>query len=160
MRHVGLICALLLVANVGKSDDVKPSASKKHHSRQTPMNIEDMIRADEDPNYGQYLKERERQKNEERANSLSYLGQRQADEEARKKEERTYLREAREKAAREAAKTRKTGVYDPKTWIQTQEKYRREYLASIYKTREKIDSERIARTQRATSTERMPASSH
>ena len=83
MKYVGLILALLLAANASRSDEIQALGSKKRkHPQQIQINIEDIIRAEEDPDFSQYLIERQHQKKEERAAAIAYEKQRQAEEDA------------------------------------------------------------------------------
>ena len=159
MKRVGIILAILVAANTCMADENKaPGSRKRNYHQQTQMNIEDIIRAEEDPDFLQYLKERERQKKEERAAILAYEKQHQAEEEAYQKAQRQYLKEENERVAREATKVRKYEVDEQKVWAQEQEKYRKEYIANHNKQVEKLESERMARIQRVQSLLRMPAS--
>lgn len=160
MKYVGFILALLLVANVSQADEIQVLGSRKrNHPQQPQINIEDIIRAEEDPDFPQFLKERHRQKKEEREAALAYDKQRQAEEEAYQNAQRQYLKEEHERMAREAAKESKTHAGEQKAWALQQEKYRKEYIAAQNKQMEKLNSERVARIQKIRSLQRMPASS-
>src|ERR1700752_4280893 len=82
-----LIAIALFATNVTEADGVKASgaASRKHFFESPQIDIEDVIRAEEDPNCLQYLKDRESQKKLEKAASLNYKKQRQAEEAAYEK---------------------------------------------------------------------------
>ena len=158
MKYLGFILALLLAANASKSDEIQALGSRKrNHPQQSQINIEDIIRAEEDPDFPQFLKERQRQKKEERAAALAYKKQRQADEEAYQNAQSQYLKEEHERVAREEAKEQKHHVDELKAWAQLQEKYRQEYIADQNKQMERLNSERVARIQRVLSLQRMPA---
>ena len=153
MKYLGFILILLLAANTGKAD-----SKKRDRSPQPQANIEDILRAEEDPNFLQYLKERGRRQKEERAAALACEKERKSMEEAYKRAERQFLNEKYKKAARKSAKARKRYVDEPRVWTKQQDKYREEYLAEQSKQKEKLDSQRLARVQKVLSSQRMPAS--
>jgi hypothetical protein len=161
MKHLGFILALLLLANAGKAAAIQGSGSKKRNRPQQPqVNIEDIIRAEEDPDFLQYVKERKTQEKEERAAALACERERRAQEVAYKKAQHQFLIKNYERAIRKAAKPRKPFVDEPIVWRKQQEKFHREYLAEHSKLMKKLYSERVARVQKALSIQRMPASAN
>ncbi len=161
MKYLGFVLALLLAATVSKSDEIKVVGSKKrNHPQQAQINIEDIIRAEEDPDFPQFLKERHQQKKEERAAALAYEKQRRAEEEAYQDAQRQYLKEEHERVVRESPNERKHHADEQKAWAEQHEKYRKEYIADQNRQMEKLKFERMARIQRVQSLQRMPASTN
>jgi hypothetical protein len=161
MKVVVFILVIVFATTAVKADGVQTPVSKKRsHHNQAEINVEDMIRAEEDPNFPQVLKERERQKREEKVALLAYQKQRDAEVAANLRAQHQFFKEEEENAAREAGKVKRHQINELKTWAQQQENYRKQYIAEKNKQIDKLNSERMARYQRESSLQRMPASSN
>src|SRR5580698_9948792 len=107
MRQLGFILAILFAASAGKADQIKGAGSGKRNRPQQPqVNIEDIIRAEEDPDFLQYVQERKRQEKEERAAAIACERERRAQEVAYKKAQHQFLIKNYERAIRKATKPR------------------------------------------------------
>jgi hypothetical protein len=160
MVYVGLILTLFIAGSANGADFEQAGGAQHHHqhAQENEYNVDEMIRAEEDPNFEQYLKDREREKKEEKAARLEYEKQRRAEEAAQYKAYMQYLKEKHERAAREKKVKPKNYVDETKIWREQQEKFRQEYLKKQAQEDQKHEAERMARIQKAMSLERMPAS--
>ena len=81
MKISVLLLGIVFAVSVCKADAVKArgAAARKHYSESNQIDIDDVIRAEEDPGFLQYLKDREHQKKLDEAAALKYKKQRQAE---------------------------------------------------------------------------------
>ncbi|MDZ4677368.1 MAG: hypothetical protein SGI74_07635 [Oligoflexia bacterium] len=157
---MGLFLIVFFVADVTRADIVKArgAASRKHFSELQQVDIEDVIRAEEDPDFLQYLKDREHQKKLEEAAYLDNKKQRQAEQAAYEQARIHYINNEYKNVDVDESRQEEQYIKQQMASQQQQEKYRREYVINQQNQEEKANIERMARIQKAFSPERMPAS--
>lgn len=170
MIFVALSLCVFLATTPAEADFGQAGGSQRRQRTQETYNIDDVIRAEEDPHFDQYLKDREREKREEKAAALEYEKQLRIEKAARHKAFLQYLKEKRADAAREKLTKQKNTVDENVVWRQQQEKNRQEYERKQAIVEQRQEAERKARFRKAMalmrsmppesppSTERMPAS--
>jgi hypothetical protein len=165
MRLVGifLIISIAATASYGDLVQAKGATPRRHQVDSPQIEIEDVIRAEEDPGFLEYLKERARQERAQAAAALANKKQRQAEEAAYEKARLRFVEEReRRKVAFDEEKLEKQLLKEQQAWESEHEKYRRAYVDSRQKQIEKTNIERTARIKKAfspaNSSERLPAS--
>lgn len=159
MKLSGLLLIALLAAHIANAGVVKArgAAKRKHYTEPSQMDIDDVIRAEEDPNFLQYLKDREREHKLDEAAALENRRQRRAEEAAHEKARIQYVIE-NQRAAPDEARQEEIYTKEQMAWEQQQERYRQQYVMDHHKREERLKIERMARIQKAFSPQRMPAS--
>lgn len=161
MNCLGLFLIILFAVTASKADvlNARGATARRHVVEPPQVDIEDVIRAEQDPDFLEFLKDRERQKKAEEAAALNYKKQRQADETAYEKARIQFIKNRNVNVVSDESKEEEQYLKEQKAWEQQQEKLRREYVNNQQKEKDRLKTERMARIQKAFSQQqRMPAS--
>ncbi len=160
MKASALVLIAFFVAGLARAEVVKAkgAVNRKHFYESSQIDIEDIIRAEEDPGFLKYVKDRERQKKLEEVAYINCRKQRKAEEAAYERARVQFVIEESKKPIRDDSKAEAQYEREQKALEQRQEKLRKEYVISQQKHEAQLKMERMARLQKAFSPDRMPAS--
>ncbi len=161
MRYFLFFLVLILSAKNVCADFLKVSGVTKHrHEMSNPVEIEDLVRAEEDPNFTQYIKQREIQRKIEQIEEVRLEKKHQAETAAYNHAQEKYLKEQKKKIVvnEDMEQAKHIRVREAQEILQEQQQAK--YAANLKKQKEKSNTERIARYQKLLSDkqDRMPAS--
>lgn len=164
MRFLTLLTTLLFAtASFAETKFIKLSGTTKRKRQVEPMaiDIEDVLRAEEDPNFATYLKEKEKIKQQEKLEAATINKERfefeQAQEKARFK--CTQNQNCLILSDEENMRAYRQHLQEEKALELQYEKYRQEYVKLRNEGNRKTETERMARFQKAfPDSKRLPAS--
>lgn len=161
MRGIGLFLIFLLVLEFSLAEAKQArGATKRRHKQEPPaVDVDDIIRAEFDPHFADYLKQKEIDQKNQEVGLKKYNEEKRAWEAAREKERQKYNREFEKlNPVVDEEKGEREHLRQQLAWEAEQEKSRQEYVKRQQLEAQKQEVEKLSRLQKAFSSDRMPSS--